>query len=131
MEDGLPFRVIDRSGRNLHWVLINDKRANTVREFYESEACRIVVCPRVNVKPLDGLVLHMGPQDIVSRPCYGEGRDGFFRLKDEVHEWLVNAGLERAYQFEFRYANGSKEPGWYVGFLDKDQATLFKLAWGV
>jgi hypothetical protein len=66
----------------------------------------------------------------VSRPCHSEGHDGFFRLKDEVHEWLVNAGLERAYQFEFRYANNSMEPGWHVGFLDKDQAMLFKLAWG-
>jgi hypothetical protein len=123
MEDGRPFRVIDPSGRNLHWVLINDQRANTVREFYESDACRIVVCPRRNGE--------FGTQDLVSRPCFSEGRDGFFRLKDEVHEWLVNAGLERAYQFEFRYANGSMEPGWHVGFLDKNSAMLFKLAWGL
>lgn len=121
MEDGLPFRVIDRTGRNLHWVAINDKRANTVKAFYDSKDCRIIVCPRTNGSG--------SPQDITSRPCHSEGQDGFFRLKDEVHEWLVNAGLERAYQFEFRYANNSFEPNWCVGFLDKDKAALFKLAW--
>lgn len=123
MEDGLPFRVIDRTGRNLHWVAINDKRANTVREFYNSPECRIIVCPRRNGEG--------SSQDIVSRPCFSEGHDGFFRLKDEVHEWLVSAGLERAYQFEFRYANNSMDPHWCVGFLEKNKAALFKLAWGI
>lgn len=121
MEDGLPFRVIDPTGRNLHWVAVNDKRANTVKAFYDSPDCRIIVCPRTNGPG--------SPQDIVTRPCHSEGADGFFRLKDEVHEWLVNAGLERAYQFEFRYANNSMQPNWCVGFLDKDKAMLFKLAW--
>lgn len=102
--------------------MVNDKRANTVRAFYDSDACRIEVCPRPGGNGQ--------PQDNVSRPCHSEGQDGFFRLKDEVHEWLVNAGLERAYQFEFRYANNSFEPGWHVGFFDKDKAALFKLAWG-
>lgn len=118
-----PFRVLDRTGRSLVWVMINDKRANTVRSFYESSECRIVVCPRIRGD--------CSPQDLM-RPCHKEGHDGFFRLKDEVHEWLVNCSMERRYQFEFRYANDSMEPGWHVGFLpeDSDKAALFKLAWG-
>lgn len=119
----IPFRLLDRSGRSLIWVKVNDKRANTVKAYYESDECRIVVCPRPD-----------GPgqrQDNISRPCHSEGHDGFFRLKDNVHEWLVNCGMERRYQFEFRYANNDFEPGWHVGFLpeDKDKAMLFKLAW--
>jgi hypothetical protein len=118
-----PFRLLDRSGRSLVWVMINDKRAHTVREFYHSPECHITVCPRRNGAG--------SPQDNTSRPCHSEGQDGFFRLKDEVHEWLANCGMERAYQFEFRYANDDREPGWHVGFheYDKDKAAMFKLAW--
>jgi hypothetical protein len=119
-----PFRLLDRTGRSLIWVKVNDKRANTVRDFYNGPDCRIVVCPRP-----DG---PYQPQDLI-RPCHKEGMDGFFRLKDEVHDWLVDTGLERRYQFEFRYANDDMEPGWHVGFLpeDRDMAALFKLAWGL
>ena len=120
MEDGLPFRVIDRTSRNLFWVMINDNRANTDKEFYNSHECHIIVCPRP-----DG---PGQPQDIISRPCFNDGKNRYFRLKDEVHSWLLNAGLERAYQFEYRYTE-SGILGWYVGFLDKAQAALFKLAW--
>ena len=117
-----PFRLLDRSGRSLTWVKINDKKFSTSRAAYDSDECRIVMCPRING---DG-----GSPDIITRPCHSnEGI--FFRLKDEVHEWLTVIGMGCRYQFEFRYANGSMEPGWHVGFLesDNDKAALFKLAW--
>jgi hypothetical protein len=118
-----PFRLLDPSGRDLVWVEINDIRAHSDQAFYNGPDCRIVICPRPE---------NFGPQDIVSRPCFKGSREGFFRLRDEVHEWLVEtfAGESR-YQLEFRYAQGAKEPQWCVGFLpqDKDRAALFKLTW--
>lgn len=116
-----PFRLLDRSGRSLTWVKINDQKFSVNRADHASEQCRIMMCPRPRPD---------GPPDIVSRPCHSF--DGiFFRLKDEVHEWLASIGMDRRYQFEFRYANGSMEPAWHVGFLeeDNDKAALFKLTW--
>ena len=119
-----PFRLLDPSGRSLVWVKINTDRAHTNQAFYDSDDCRIVLCPRP-----DG---PGSPQDL-SRPCHKEGMHTFFRLRDEVHEWLENVGLGRGYQFEFRYANNELTPGWHVGFMpwNSDIAALFKLAWGI
>lgn len=117
-----PFRLLDRTGRSLIWVKVNDKRFSTHQAAYDSAECRIIMCPRE-----DGAG---SPPDIVSRPCFSEAGI-FFRLKDEVHDWLAGIGMERRYQFEFRYANGEMEPAWYVGFLeeDRDKAALAKLTW--
>lgn len=118
-----PFRLLDPSGRSLIWVKINSKRAHTEINFYESDECRIILCPRSE-----------GPdwsQDL-HRPCHRESADGFFRLRDEVHEWLEVMGLGSRYQFEFRFANNDPKPGWHVGFYTRDSAiaALFKLTWG-
>jgi hypothetical protein len=116
----VPFRCLDRSGRSLVWVLLHEgKKFHTDRAHYASPACKIELCPRPNGKGQ--------PQDITSRPCHSEGGDGFFRLKDEVHDWLENANTY--YQLDFRY-NDDAVLGWHVGFAEKDHAMLFKLAWG-
>lgn len=120
----IPFRLLDPSGRTLVWVRINGLEAHHTNAFYQSDKCRIVAAPRIGGPGT--------PQDN-SRPCFRAGTDFLaFRLRDEVHEWLEELGFGRKYQFEFRYANGSREPGWYVGFLpcDTNIAALFKLAWG-
>lgn len=116
-----PFRLLDPSGRSLTWVKINSQEFSSSRTKYDSEDCRIVMCPRERPS---------SPPDIVTRPCHSDNGN-VFRLKDEIHQWLADINMERRYQFEFRYANGSMEPGWHVGFLesDNDKAALFKLAW--
>ena len=117
-----PFRLLDPSGRSLIWIKINDEKYSVSRPDYESDSCRIAMCPRSHGSG--------SPPDIVTRPCHSYNGT-FFRLKDEVHGWLAGIGMERRYQFEFRYVNGAMTPAWHVGFLeaDGDKAALFKLAW--
>ena len=115
-----PFRLLDPSGRTLVWVLINKGTDfHSKVDAYESDACKIILSPRPGGPGT--------PQDIVSRPCYAMGSNGFFRLKDDMHEWFETLDLN--YQLEYRYVG--LQDGWYVGFLpeNKDKAALFKLTW--
>lgn len=112
-----PFRYVDRSGRNIVWVLLHEGAGwHTVRSTYESSECKIVLCP----KEMQGQ-----PQDIVTRPCHREG-NSFFRLIDDMHDWLE--GQVSNYQLEWRWHDG--KCGWHVGFPvdEKDKAMLFKLS---
>lgn len=112
-----PCRQLDRTGRSLVWVLLlKGVSFHTHKDVYDSEACKIVLCPRP-----DG---PGQPQITTERPCFKEA-SGFFQLKDDVHEWMEAAGSY--YQLEYRYVNGVN--GWYVGFAKESEAMMFKLAW--
>jgi len=117
------FQLLDPSGRNLIWIkFLAGVSWHTLQTAYDSDECKIVFCPRPSKDQVP---------DITSRPCHSEGNN-FFRLKEEIHTSLLEMlGGEPRYQLEFRYANNEPEPGWHVGFLekDKDKAMLFKLTW--
>lgn len=54
-----------------------------------------------------------------------------FVLREDVHLWLKEKGLEWRYQIaQHHYTHSS--PGWHVGFHrdDSDVSILFKLTWG-
>lgn len=112
-----PMRLLDRSGRSLHWVMILKGKAwHTNQTVHYSPECLIEICPR----EAEGQ-----PYDILSRPCHSD-QNLSFRLKDEVHGWLEEQ--DTYYQLEYRFLD--MQDGWCVGFLDPKHAVHFKLRWG-
>jgi hypothetical protein len=108
-----PFRILDYTGRSLHWVMIAGPTVHKIRS--EWDACKVLAfCPRPSPNEVP---------DLVTRPFHSE--DGmYFRLSDEMHQWLEDANLP--YQLEFRYVGMTA--GWHVGFREKEQAAMFKLS---
>lgn len=62
---------------------------------------------------------------ILVRPTYKIGGI-HWQLTPELHEWIDNLGYN--YALERNWYNDRH--GFYVGFLSKDAAMTFKLAWG-
>lgn len=102
VEQDPPFRLLDPSSRTLHWVFLGE-----LKPVFDAG---IVVCsPETSHYQI--------------RPAYRvDGK--WYRLCDDIHDRLVESG--NPYQFEDRYVDSRR--GWYVGFLHKEEAMLFKLS---
>jgi len=99
--------------RVLHWVMIDEPDAHRDHLAGRRET-QIVRCPYD----------HTGNFQIVERPSFKEAMT-FWQVSDAIHEWIVDMGFR--YAIDRRW-DGS-EFGWKVGFLTRQEAMAFKLAW--
>lgn len=110
-KDGRVF--VSWDPRVLYWVKIDEPEAHRDHLTGKRDT-QIVRCPYD----------HSKNYQIVERPSFKEGMT-FWQVTNDLHDWIVRMGFH--YAIDRRW-DGS-EFGWKVGFLTKQEAAAFKLAW--